>query len=163
MAMYSHCKSAVSVNNTIGEAFDVKVGVHQGSVLSPLLFIIVMEALSEEFRAGLPWELLYADDLALIAESISDLERLYVAWKGGMEAKGLRVNVKKTKVLVSSRDHKPNNKTGKFPCGVCGKGVGSNSILCPSCNHWTHHRCSQVRGSLSSVVNFTCPSCRDGP
>ena len=33
MAIYSNCKSAVSVNNTIGDAFDVKVGVHQGSVL----------------------------------------------------------------------------------------------------------------------------------
>ena len=56
-----------------------------------------MEALSEEFRAGLPWELLYADDLALIAESIRDLERQYVAWKQGIEAKGLCVNVKTDK------------------------------------------------------------------
>ena len=45
--------------------FDVNVGVHQGSVLSPLVFIIVLEALSREFRTGVPWELLYADDLAL--------------------------------------------------------------------------------------------------
>ena len=45
-------------------AFNVKVGVHQGSVLSPLLFIIV---LSRKFREGLPMELLYADDLVLIA------------------------------------------------------------------------------------------------
>ena len=43
--------------------FSVRVGVHQGSVLSPLLFIIVLEALSREFREGLPMELLYADDL----------------------------------------------------------------------------------------------------
>ena len=34
----------------------MRVGVHQGSVLSPLLFIIVLEALSREFRAGVPWE-----------------------------------------------------------------------------------------------------------
>ena len=40
----------------------VRVGVNQGSVLSPLLFIIVLEALSREFREGLPNELLYADD-----------------------------------------------------------------------------------------------------
>ena len=40
--------------------FRVKVGVHQGSVLSPLLLVVVMEALSLEFR-GLPMELLYAD------------------------------------------------------------------------------------------------------
>ena len=41
---------------------------HQGSVLSPLLFIIALEALSREFREGLPMELLYADDLVLVAE-----------------------------------------------------------------------------------------------
>ena len=47
----------------------MKVGVHQGSVLSPLLFIIVLETLSREFREGLPMELLYADDLVLMAET----------------------------------------------------------------------------------------------
>jgi len=36
---------------------------HQGSALSRLLFVIVMESLSREFRVALPWELLYADDL----------------------------------------------------------------------------------------------------
>ena len=40
-------------------AFSVKVGVHPGSVLSPLLFIIVLEALSREFSEGLPMEQLY--------------------------------------------------------------------------------------------------------
>jgi len=37
---------------------------YQVSALSPLLFVIVMEALSREFRVALTWELLYADDLA---------------------------------------------------------------------------------------------------
>ena len=53
----------------IGEeskAVNVKVGVHQGLVLSPLLFIIVVEALSREFREGL---LPHADDLVLTAET----------------------------------------------------------------------------------------------
>jgi len=36
--------------------FEVKVGMHQGSALSPLLFLMVMEALSREFRVALPWE-----------------------------------------------------------------------------------------------------------
>ena len=34
----------------------MRVDVHQGSVLSPILFIIILEALSREFRAGVPWE-----------------------------------------------------------------------------------------------------------
>jgi len=36
-------------------SFEVKVGMHQGSALSPLLFVIVMEALSREFRVALQW------------------------------------------------------------------------------------------------------------
>ena len=52
MAMY-----AVKLGEGESEAFAVKVGVHQGSVLSPLLCIIVLEALSRDFRIRLPWEL----------------------------------------------------------------------------------------------------------
>ena len=51
----------MSLNGRKSSAFSVRVGVHQGSVLSPLLFIIMLESLSREFREGLPMELLYAD------------------------------------------------------------------------------------------------------
>jgi len=42
---------------------------HQGSGLSPLLFAIIMETISREFRFGLHLELLYADDLMAIVDS----------------------------------------------------------------------------------------------
>ena len=71
---------------------EVKVGVHQGSVFSPLLFIIVLEALSREFWAGVPWEDLYADDLVIIADSLEECVRRLLIWKAAMEKKGLRVN-----------------------------------------------------------------------
>ena len=66
---------------------------HQGSVLSPLLFIIVLEALSREFREGLPMELLCADDLVLMAELEELLKKKLSKWKNGMEANGLGVNL----------------------------------------------------------------------
>ena len=68
-AMYEDATTKVRLNGRESNAFSVRVGVHQGSVLSPLLFIIVLEALSREFREGLPMELLYADDIVLMAES----------------------------------------------------------------------------------------------
>ena len=51
----------------------MKVGVHQGSVLSPLLFVAVMEVVTRGVKEGLPWELLYADDLVLVAQSKEEL------------------------------------------------------------------------------------------
>ena len=99
--MYENVRSRVRVNGTFSEVFQVNVGVHQGSVISSLLFIMVLEALSLEFRVGCPWELLYADDLVLIAESMDELIEKFTRWKEGMESKGLRVNILKTKVMVS--------------------------------------------------------------
>ena len=67
--------------------------------MSPLLFIIVLEALLKKFRIGLPWELFYADNLALLAESEEELLEMIRKWKDGMEQKGLKVNMGKTKVM----------------------------------------------------------------
>ena len=69
MSMYTGAKTVVRTVYGNGKGFEVKVGMHQGSGLSPLLFVIVMEAISREFRVALPWELLYADDLAVIADT----------------------------------------------------------------------------------------------
>ena len=53
-AMYNNARSRVRVGSEYSEEFEVGVGIHQGPVLSPLLFIIVLEALSREFRVGCP-------------------------------------------------------------------------------------------------------------
>ena len=58
--MYANARSLVRVGEGYSEEFEKKVGVHQGLVLSLLLFIILLEALSCEFHSGVPWENLYA-------------------------------------------------------------------------------------------------------
>ena len=71
------------------------MGMHQRSALRPLLFVIVMQAISREFRVARPWELLYADDLALTAETAEELIKRLNEWKDNTESKGMRVNVNK--------------------------------------------------------------------
>ena len=65
-AMYEDATTMVRVNGRESKAFSVRVGVHQGSVLCPLLFIIVLEALSREFREGLPMELSKEGSIVLV-------------------------------------------------------------------------------------------------
>ena len=110
--------------------FEVKVGMHQGSALSSLLFVIVMEAISREFRVALPWELLYADDLVVITETEEYLIKRLNEWKNNVEKRDMRVNMNKTKVMISAERQKPVQKAARWPCGVCGRGVGNNSIQC---------------------------------
>ena len=89
-AMYADVTTMVKQNGRMSKGFKVKVGVHQGSVLSPLLFIIVLEALSNAFREGLPMELLYADDLVLLADTVDLLTPKIRKLKTGMGEKGLK-------------------------------------------------------------------------
>ena len=164
MSMYDNAQSKVRVSNTYSNPINVSVGVHQGSVLSPLLFIIVMEALSREFRVGCPWELLYADDLVMISESLEDLKEKLRTWKQGLESKGLKVNVGKTKAMISRHDApKSEIKSIKYPCGVCSKGTGSNSIFCTRCKKWVHHKCSGIKGRLKPDENYVCGTCANPP
>ena len=158
-SMYANARSRVRVNGQLSDEFEVKVGVHQGSVLSPLLFILVLEALSREFRTGVPWELLYADDLVIIANSLEELIARFKAWKDGMEQKGLKVNIPKTVFMISGTDFDVLKDSGKFPCSVCRKGVGANSICCTGCAHWVHKGCSGISGRLIADPNYICPRC----
>jgi len=50
---------------------------------------------------------------------------------------------------------------GKWPCGVCKKRVGNNSILCHGFKKWIHERCSGVKGSLyNASQSFICRCCK---
>ena len=113
--MCNNTRSKVRVNNTYSDEFGVKVGVHQGSVLSPLLLIIVFEALSREFCTGIPCELLHADDLVITAETEDELKMKLIKWETNLKAKGLRLNMRKTKILVSIVDLQMLKDYGKYP------------------------------------------------
>ena len=115
-----------------------------------------MEALSRELRTGVPWELLYADDLVLISESLDDCISIFEKWKLEIESKGLRVNSKKKKIMLLGFENL--RDSGAFPCSVCRKGVGVNSVFCSTYSHWIHKRCSGLTGRLKDQA-YVCPWC----
>ena len=86
MSMYTGAKTVVRTVCGNSKGFEVKLGMQQGSSLCPLLFMIVMEAISREFRIALPWELLYADDLAVIAKTEEELTKRLNEWKDNVES-----------------------------------------------------------------------------
>ena len=97
MSMYTGAKTVIGTvcGNSIG--FEVNVRMHQGSALTTLLFGIVMEAMSGEFRVALPWELLYADDLAVTAETEEEvIKKLGYEEMHGVRSKGSKIK-RKTK------------------------------------------------------------------
>ncbi|XP_029636811.1 uncharacterized protein LOC115212110 [Octopus sinensis] len=127
--MYSDVGSKVRVGLENSDEFNIQVRIHQGSVLIPLLFIRVLQAITDKFKTGYPWKLLYADDLALIANSEAELEKKFQVWKQNPEPKIFNVNLAKTKVVSARRDNSL-IPADKWPCSICRKGMGCNSICC---------------------------------
>ena len=99
-ATYHGTSTVVRTTHDRTDEFPINVGLHQRSGLSPFLFIIVI---SEEFRCGLPCELLFADDLAVVTDTEEEMQRIWIGWQIGVESKGLKVNTGKPEVMVSSR------------------------------------------------------------
>ena len=63
------------MGSELSHEFLVQVGVRQGFVLSPMLFAIAVDVILENAREGLMNEILYADDLVLMSESIENLKQ----------------------------------------------------------------------------------------
>ena len=95
-----------------------------------------------------------------MSPTMEQLGRQVADWRASLLGKGLKVNAGKSKVMVGSSDGKMNVNSGKWSCGVCGKGVQANSVQCTVCKKWIHKQCSGVRADLSRVANgFRCRRC----
>ena len=72
MSLYEGSRTKVIVGTGLSEEFRVRVGVHQGFVITPLIFAIAVDAVTEQARKGLLNEILYADDLVLMSENLEN-------------------------------------------------------------------------------------------
>ena len=81
-SLYDQNESCVRVPSSKSDSFQVRVGLHQGFALSPILFVIFMDRISRRSRGGGGLQfgglgtssLLFADDVVLMASSACDLQ-----------------------------------------------------------------------------------------
>ena len=73
--MYEGSETVVRCAVGTKESFKVKVGLHQGSALSPFLFAVIMDRLMNEIRRKPPWMMLFADNIVICEKTREEVER----------------------------------------------------------------------------------------
>ncbi|KAK3574504.1 hypothetical protein QTP86_008568 [Hemibagrus guttatus] len=103
--MYERSRTVVRCAVGQTEEFNVEVGLHQGSALSPFLFAMVMDQLSEEVRQESPWTMMFADDIVICSESREQVEENLERWRFALERRGMKVIRSKTEYMcVNERE-----------------------------------------------------------
>ena len=97
--MYDDSTTAVRCAVGVTEGFEVKVGLHQGSALSPCLFAMMMDRMTDEIREEAPWTMMFADDIVICSESKEHVEEKLESWRYALERRGMKVNRRKTEYM----------------------------------------------------------------
>ncbi|XP_047502427.1 uncharacterized protein LOC125047925 [Penaeus chinensis] len=88
--MYKESETKVRCIAGTTEPFKVEVGLHQGSALSPFLFAIIMDTLTESIRKEAPWNMMFADDVVLCCEEKIELEKNLERWHDRLEKRRMK-------------------------------------------------------------------------
>ena len=110
--LYIDQEATVGTGHGTTDWFQIGEGVHQGCTLSPCLFNLYAEYITQnvgldEAQAGIKIagrninNLRYADDTTLMAESEEQLKSLLMKVKEESENIGLKFNIEKTKIMAS--------------------------------------------------------------
>ena len=82
-------------------------------------------------------------------------------WRQAVERRGPKFNLWKEMRMVTGSEMDDVIQVGRYPCGVCGRSDGANSVLCETCGKWCYGRCSCL-WNLSGVFRFRYPACARG-
>ena len=97
--MYDGATTTVRSAAGLPKEFKVGFGFHQGSGISPFLFGIITDRLTEDIRKDAPWDTLFADDIVLSRQNHRELEEDLEIWRNALERRCLKVSRSKTEYL----------------------------------------------------------------
>jgi hypothetical protein len=78
--MYDNFVTSVRTSDGDTNEFLINIGLHQGSALSPYLFALVMDEVTRDIQGGIPWCVLFADDVVLVDESKMGVDHKLELW-----------------------------------------------------------------------------------
>ena len=79
--MYNRATTTVRSAAGLTKEFKIGIKLHQGSALSPFLFAIIIDRLTEDIRKNAPWYMLFADDIVLSRQNYRELEEDLEIWR----------------------------------------------------------------------------------
>jgi hypothetical protein len=79
--MYRDTVTFVRICDGDTSDFLIKIGLHQGSALSPYLFALVMDEITRDIQGDIPWCMLFADDVVLVDDSRTGVNRKLELWR----------------------------------------------------------------------------------
>ena len=100
--MYDNVVTSVQTSDGDTDDFPIRIGLHQGSALSPYLFDLVMDEVTRDIQGDIPWCMLFADDVVLIDDSRAGVNRKLELWRRTLESKGFRLSRTKTEYMRCS-------------------------------------------------------------
>ncbi|OIT40319.1 exocyst complex component sec6 [Nicotiana attenuata] len=112
--MYDGAKTRVRTVGGDSDHFSVVMGLHQGSALSPLLFALVMDAITRHIQRDVPWCMLFADDIVLLDETRVGVNERLEVWRKTLESKGFKLSRAKTEYLECKFSAEPSEGDGEI-------------------------------------------------
>ena len=97
--MYDNVVTSVRTSDGDTNDFPIRIGLHQGSALSPYLFALVMDEVTRDIQGDIPWCMLFADDVVLVDDSRTGVNGKLELWRQTLESKGFRLSRTKTEYM----------------------------------------------------------------
>ena len=157
-SMYENARSRVRVGCSLSDKFSVNVGVHQGSCLSQLLFTMIREALSQEFRTWCPWENMHAGDLVTIFELLEEFQEKLRLWKSIMEDLGQHGQNQGFDIWAGTQYASEVQQIPLFRVSQT-QGCRHKLHFWGSCCRWVQKSCNGISVILKPDPNFRCERC----
>jgi len=115
--LYDIFKCKISHKGKLSEFKEVRIGVRQGCILSPTLFLLILDKVMKRMKGlrkrGIQWtmkerleDLDYADDICLLAQRFCDMDEKLKRLKEEAELAGLHININKTKGMRVNTSNK---------------------------------------------------------